>query len=184
MSRNGDVSRSPVESVGPPVFELGDDWVARRPGPRERRWFLLHALIRGLFWLLPIIVVWLLWIFWFEVTPSDPVPTGILLVGVLVLLLFLLWGIVYPRKWMVAIGPREVMVERGILWTTRVFVPFDRVQQIDRVSSPVSSRLDLTELVLHSAAGGVRIFALDPADAALISDRVREYQPPIPQLRR
>ena len=102
------------------------------------------------------------------------------MLGLLVLLLFVLWAIVYPRNWEVAIGPREVMVNRGILGTTRVFVSYDRVQQIDKVSTPLMSRLDLTEIVLHTAAGGVRIFALDPADADLIERRVREYQPVIP----
>ncbi len=183
MSRSPDVSRTTVIANEPSAFELGDDWIVRRPGSRERRWFLLHGLIRGLFWLLPFVVVSILWIFWFEVPLSDPVPLGILVLGSLLLFLVLLRGVVYPRKWMVAIGPREVMVERGILWTTRVIVPFDRVQQVDTVSTPVSSRLDLTELELHSAAGAVRIFALDPNDAALISDRVREYQPPIPLIR-
>ena len=152
----------------------------RRPGPRERRWFLLHGLIRGLFWLIPFVIVALLWVFWFEVSFTDPVPVGCLLLGLLILLCYLAWGTVYPRKWAVAIGPREVRVDRGILWVTRVFLSYDRVQQIDVVSTPLMSRLDLTELVLQSAAGGVRIFALDPDDANLISDRVRENQPLIP----
>lgn len=166
-----------------PVSEAGNDWIVRSPGPRERRWFLLHALIRGLFWLIPFVVIALLWIFWFEVALTDPIPLGILGLGALILLLYLVWGVLFPLRWMVAIGTREVMVDRGILWLTRVFVSFDRVQQIDNVSTPVTKRFDLTELVLHSAAGAVRIYALDPDDAALIADRVRANQPIIPLMR-
>jgi len=163
---------------------MGEAWLERRPGSLERRWFLLHGLLRGFFWLIPFFIGALLWLFWFEVTITDPVPLGMLILGLLVLLLFVLWAVVYPRNWEVGIGPREVMVNRGILWTTRVFVSYDRVQQIDRVSTPLMSRLNLTEIVLNTAAGGVRIFALDPDDADLIELRVRENKPIIPLMRR
>jgi membrane protein YdbS with pleckstrin-like domain len=177
------MSRQSAKSDDRPASLPDDDRIVRRPGPRERRWFLLHGLIRGLFWLIPFIVVALLWIFWFEVNLTDPVPLTILLLGLLLLLLYLFWGLVFPRNWAVTIGRRDVTVDRGILWSTRVCVSYDRVQQIDNVSTPIMSRLDLTELVLHSAAGGVRIYALDPDDADVIADRVRQSQPGVPLLR-
>ncbi len=177
------MSRTAATADEQPASEPGQDWIVRRPGSRERRWFRMHALIRGLFWLIPFAIVYLIWVYWFEVGFSDPIPLAILGLGLLLLLLFLLWGVVYPRKWEVAIGPRDVMVKRGILATACVFVSYDRVQQIDKVSTPIMSHLDLTELVLHSAAGGMRIYALDPADADLIESRVRANQPIIPLIR-
>jgi membrane protein YdbS with pleckstrin-like domain len=161
---------------------FGDDWLVRRPGARERRWFRLHGLIRGLFWLIPFAVVALLWVFWFEVSFGDRVPLGILLMGFLVLLAHIFWGLAYPQNWLVCIGQREVMIQRGILHSTRVFVPYDRVQQIDFISTPIMNSLDLTELELHTAAGGARIYALDPADADLIGRRVRRDQPDVPEI--
>lgn len=155
---------------------FGDDWIVRRPGARERRWFLLHGLIRGAFWLIPFLVVALLWVFWFEVPFRDPVPIGITILGLVMLGLHIVWGMVFPKNWLVSIGPSEVMVEHGIIRLTRVFISYDRVQQIDRISTPTMTSLDLTELVLHTAAGGVRVYAIDPADADLIADRVREEQ--------
>lgn len=160
---------------------VADDWLERRPGGRERRWFLLHGLIRGLFWLIPFLVVALLWVFWFEVPYRDAVPLTVLTLGLVVLALQIVWGLVYPRNWLVSIGPNEIMVEHGIVRLTRVFLSYDRVQQIDKVSTPVMTNLDLTELVLHSAAGGVRIYALDPADADLIAERVRQQQLSLPE---
>lgn len=151
----------------------GNDWLVRKPGPAERHWFMLHAVIRGLFWLLPFIVAALLWGFWFEVPLNDRVPLGMLVTAVIVFLLHIVWGALFPRSWQVAIGEREVMVEHGILRLTRVFIAYDRVQQIDTISSPMMTRLDLIQLVLHSAAGGVRIYALAPADAEHIAERVR-----------
>lgn len=164
--------------------EPGSDWLVRKPGSVECRWFLLHGLIRGLFWLLPFVVVALLWIFWFQVPFADRYPLGILLAGLLVVLLHLVWGSMFPRNWSVAIGQREVMIERGIIQLTRVFIAYDRVQQIDYVSSPTMNRLNLIELVLHSAAGGVRVYALTPTDADLIAERVRRNQPDLPVLPR
>lgn len=167
-----------------PLSELGEEWTVLRPGGRERRWFLLHGLIRGLFWSIPFIVIALLWVFWFEVPYSDPVPAGCLALALLVLVLYALWGAIYPRTWMVAIGPRDVLVDRGLLWITRVAVSYDRVQQIDVISTPTMSRLDLNELVLHTAAGGVRLYAIEPENAATITDRVRQNQPLIPVIAR
>lgn len=164
--------------------ESDGDWLVRKPGRVECRWFLLHGLIRGLFWLLPFVVVTLLWIFWFEVPFTNRYPLGILLAGLLMVVLHLLWGSMFPRNWSVAIGQREVMVERGIIQRTRVFIAYDRVQQLDYVSSPTMHRLDLIELILHSAAGGVRVYALAPADADLIAERVRRNQPDLPVLPR
>ena len=161
---------------------FGADWLLRRPGNRERRWFFLHGLIRGLFWFIPFVVFALLWVFWFEVPYTDRVPLGILVAGALVLVLHILWGVLFPRNWLISIGPREVMVERGIVRLTRVFLSYDRVQQIDKVSTPIMSNLDLTELVLHSAAGGVRVYALEPNDAELIAERVRRQQPRPPTM--
>lgn len=166
-----------------PVSDPGEDWIVRRPGVREQHWFRMHALIRGLFWFIPFVIVYLIWVYWFETNLTDSIPLTILGLGLLLLLLFLLWGVVYPRKWEVAIGPRDVMVQRGILWTRCVFVSYDRVQQMDKISTPVMNRYGLTELVLHSAAGGVRIYALDPTDADLIEGRVRANQPLIPLMR-
>src|SRR5688500_4493703 len=126
LARSERMSRTPSQPNERPVAAPGDDWIVRRPGPRERRWFLLHALIRGLFWLVPFAIVALLWVFWFEVGFTDPVPLGCLLLGLLILLFFLVWGVLYPRKWEVAIGTRDVRVDRGILWNTRVYVSYDR----------------------------------------------------------
>jgi membrane protein YdbS with pleckstrin-like domain len=174
--KNSEMTTAPV------ALETGDEWIERRAGPRERRWFMLHGLTRGLFWLIPFLIVAILWIFWFEVSITDSVPLSFVLLGLLMLIFHFFWGLLFPKKWLVSIGPREVMVERGIVWMTRVFVPYDRVQQIDKTSTPVMSSLDLTELVLHSAAGGVRIYALDPADADLIAERVRVQQPSVPTM--
>lgn len=170
-----------LDASGPGIAPgSSGNWFVRKPSARERRWFLLHGLLRGLFWLIPFVVVALLWIFWFEVPLGNRVPVAILILGFLVLMLHLAWGLLFPKNWLVAIGHREVMVERGIIRMTRVFLAYDRVQQIDYVSSPVMTTLDLTELVLHSAAGGVRVYALDPADAELIASRVRRDQPKMP----
>lgn len=190
MARRDENVQDERMSASPPTVQsapgaLPDgDWTLLRPGQDERRWFLRHGLLRGLFWAVPCILAALLWVFWFEVPVTDSVPAGFLGIGFLLLLAHLLWGVLYPRRWLVAIGEREVVVERGILFSTRVFVPFDRVQQVDVVTTPAMAGLNLTELLLQSSAGGVRIYALGPEDAATILDRVRINQPLVPLMRR
>ena len=156
---------------------FGEGWLIRRPAERERRWFLLHGLIRGLFWLIPFVVVALIWIYWFEVSFFDRYPVGIVLAGLAILIEQIAWGLIFPKNWLVSIGPQEVMIQRGIIQLARIFVAYDRVQQVDSISTPVMSNLNLTELVLHSAAGGVRVYALDPEDARMIRERVHAGQP-------
>ncbi len=178
------MSASPPTAQSAPGALPDGDWILLRPGKAERRWFLRHGLLRGLFWTLPFIIAAMLWVFWFEVPISDSVPVGLLAIALLLLLAHLLWGALYPRRWLVAIGERELMVERGILFSTRVFVPFDRVQQVDVVTTPAMAGLNLTELVLQSSAGGVRVYALGPEDAATILERVRLNQPLVPLMHR
>ncbi|MCA9858919.1 MAG: PH domain-containing protein [Thermomicrobiales bacterium] len=178
------MSRDSVAEPSPAARVFDSGWIERSPGRRERSWFFRHGLIRGLFWLVPFLVVALLWVFWFEVPFSDRTPVGIVFVGLLVLLFFLVQGILYPRNWQVLIGKREIAVQHGIIRTTQVFLSYDRVQQIDHVSSPTMQRLGLVELVLHTAAGGLKVYALDAADADLIENRIRANQPLVPLLHR
>ncbi|MEZ4532898.1 MAG: PH domain-containing protein [Thermomicrobiales bacterium] len=64
-----------------------------------------------------------------------------------------------------------------------MFAPFDRVQQVDVVTTPAMAGLNLTELVLQSSAGGGTML-LGPEDAATILERVRLNQPLVPLMHR
>jgi membrane protein YdbS with pleckstrin-like domain len=76
------------------------------------------------------------------------------------------------RVWWYAIGEEEVDLHEGLLVVTRTVVPMVRVQHVDLHRGPVSTRLGLAEIELHTAAGSVSIPALDRDEAERIRRRV------------
>jgi uncharacterized protein len=76
------------------------------------------------------------------------------------------------RIWWYAIGDEEVDLHEGLIVTTRTVVPMVRVQHVDLHRGPLSTRMGLAEIELHTAAGSVTIPALDHAEAERIRARV------------
>ncbi len=80
--------------------------------------------------------------------------------------------VVRRRIWWYAIGEEEVDLHEGLLVVTRTVVPMVRVQHVDLHRGPLSTRLGLAEIELHTAAGSVTIPALDAPEAERIRARV------------
>lgn len=76
------------------------------------------------------------------------------------------------RIWWYAIGDEEVDLHEGLVVVTRTVVPMVRVQHVDLHRGPLSTRLGLAEIELHTAAGSVTIPALDRDEAERIRARV------------
>jgi membrane protein YdbS with pleckstrin-like domain len=76
------------------------------------------------------------------------------------------------RIWWYAIGAEEVDLREGLLVITRTVVPMVRVQHVDLHRGPISTRLGLAEIELHTAAGSVTIPALDHEEAERIRRQV------------
>lgn len=76
------------------------------------------------------------------------------------------------RIWWYAIGEEEVDLHEGLVIITRTVVPMVRVQHVDLHRGPISTRMGLAEIELHTAAGSVRIPALERADAERIRQQV------------
>ncbi|WP_022928602.1 PH domain-containing protein [Patulibacter americanus] len=74
--------------------------------------------------------------------------------------------------WWYAIGEEEVDLREGLLVITRTVVPMVRVQHVDLHRGPISTRLGLAEIELHTAAGSVTIPALDRDEAERIRQQV------------
>lgn len=76
------------------------------------------------------------------------------------------------RIWWYAIGEEEVDLHQGLVVVTRTVVPMVRVQHVDLHRGPLSTRMGLAEIELHTAAGSVTIPALDRAEAERIRAQV------------
>lgn len=78
------------------------------------------------------------------------------------------------RIWWYAIGTEEVDLHHGFLVITRTVVPMVRVQHVDLHRGPIADRLRLAEIELHTAAGSLKIPALDRDEAERIRLQVAE----------
>ncbi|WP_320671557.1 PH domain-containing protein [Patulibacter defluvii] len=76
------------------------------------------------------------------------------------------------RRWWYAIGAEEVDLHHGLVVVTRTVVPMVRVQHVDLHRGPLSGRMRLAEIELHTAAGSVTIPALDRDEAERIRRQV------------
>jgi membrane protein YdbS with pleckstrin-like domain len=76
------------------------------------------------------------------------------------------------RIWWYAIGEEEVDLHEGLVVVTRTVVPMVRVQHVELHRGPLSTRMGLAEIELHTAAGSVTIPALDRAEAERIRAQV------------
>ncbi|WP_051471946.1 PH domain-containing protein [Patulibacter minatonensis] len=76
------------------------------------------------------------------------------------------------RIWWYAIGEEEVDLHEGLVVITRTVVPMVRVQHVDLHRGPLSTRMGLAEIELHTAAGSVTIPALDHDEAERLRARV------------
>lgn len=97
---------------------------------------------------------------------------GIALVWALALGTVVVVPPIHRRIWWYAIGEEEVDLHQGLVVVTRTVVPMVRVQHVDLHRGPLSTRLGLAQIELHTAAGSVTIPALDRDEAERIRARV------------
>jgi membrane protein YdbS with pleckstrin-like domain len=76
------------------------------------------------------------------------------------------------RVWWYEIGDEQVDLQQGLLVVTRTVIPMVRVQHVDLHRGPLTTRLGLAEIELHTAAGSVTIPALDADEAERIRTQV------------
>lgn len=85
--------------------------------------------------------------------------------------------LVQPRRrrlWWYSVGEHQIDLQHGWLWYTRSIVPMSRVQHIAMQRGPLADRFTLAELHIHTAAGAVKIPALDRGEAIAIRQRIAE----------
>lgn len=144
----------------------GDDG-RRQLSPRAvPYWRLQEAL-----WLVPAAIVATVVILLVDVSPAV---RAAVVAGAWVIALGVV-AVVPPirrRIWWYAIGEEEVDLHEGLFVVTRTVVPMVRVQHVDLHRGPLSTRMGLAEIELHTAAGSVTIPALDAGEAERIRARV------------
>jgi uncharacterized protein len=81
------------------------------------------------------------------------------------------------RRWRFGIDDEEIDLQHGRLWVERVLIPMTRVQHVDTGTGPLSRRLGLASVRIHTAAGAFEVPALE-------AERARELRMRIARLAR
>jgi len=105
-------------------------------------------------WMVPVIVA----AFLFLPSSRALVITAVLLSPVLVAVLFTaFWIPKYYSSIRYAFANNEVVIERGVYWKRKSFVPYNRITNIDIVQGPIARRFGLGTIRVQTAgysAGG------------------------------
>jgi membrane protein YdbS with pleckstrin-like domain len=76
------------------------------------------------------------------------------------------------RRWRWDVRPDFIDIQHGTFKVRRTLVPLERVQHVDTERGVLEQLLDLSTVVVHTAAGGHTIPYLDDFDASELRDRI------------
>ncbi len=136
--------------------------------------------IKLLLWTLLVLIP----VVFYEVThlfaPDRWLPTGLLLVLVLVVGGVMIWWLprLRYRYWRYALGPEELVLERGVLVRVRTIVPLRRVQHLDIAQDLIEREFGLARIVLHTAGtrhSAVVLPGLRQEQAEALRDEIKRY---------
>lgn len=91
----------------------------------------------------------------------------------LLVLVALLPPIRYAR-WRYEVGENELDIAKGIVWRSRVVIPFVRVQNTDTKQGPILRAFGLASVTVATAAGEHVIPGLAFEEADMLRDRIAE----------
>jgi membrane protein YdbS with pleckstrin-like domain len=109
--------------------------------------------------------------------PGLPAAARIALVVVPLLIAALDVVVVQPKRraiWWYAVGDEQIDLQHGWPVVTRTVVPITRVQHVELEQGPLARRFTLAHLAIHTAAGTVKIPALDDAEGHRIRQRIAD----------
>lgn len=78
------------------------------------------------------------------------------------------------RRWRWDVTPEAIIIRHGTLTVTETLVPIARVQHVDTTSDIVEQALDLSTVVVHTAAGSHKVPLLSVAQADELRDRIAD----------
>jgi membrane protein YdbS with pleckstrin-like domain len=78
------------------------------------------------------------------------------------------------RRWRWDVDPAAVVIRHGTFTVTETLVPMVRVQHVDTTSDIIEQALDLSTVVIHTAAGSHKIPLLSVVQADELRDRIAE----------
>ena len=100
------------------------------------------------------------------------------IVGVVSVIFFVLWIIVFPNIrhniWRYEVREQEIEIQSGLFVVTRTLIPMVRVQHVDTEQGPILKRYGLSNIKVSSAASVHQIPFLLTEDAAMLRAKISE----------
>jgi membrane protein YdbS with pleckstrin-like domain len=78
------------------------------------------------------------------------------------------------RRWRWDVIPEGIVIRHGTFTVTETLVPMVRVQHVDTTSDIIEQALDLSTVVIHTAAGSHKIPLLSVVQADDLRDRIAD----------
>ena len=78
------------------------------------------------------------------------------------------------RRWRWDATPEGIVIRHGTFTVTETLIPIVRVQHVDTTSDVIEQALDLSTVVVHTAAGSHKIPLLSVAQADELRDRIAD----------
>jgi uncharacterized protein len=126
-------------------------------------------------WRLHLVGVWIgVAVLGSVIEPVRDLAGGAVLGGVLLLLgvaVVLVPELRY-RRWRWDVRPDVIDIQHGTFTVRRTLVPLERVQHVDTKRDVLEQMLDLSTVVVHTAAGSHTIPYLSDFDASELRDRI------------
>ncbi len=111
---------------------------------------------------------------------AELLPTGVVVVPVLLLMVYLVWHIPKRRyaRWGYDMSNDRLRISRGYMFHSDTVVPLGRIQHIDVDQGPIQRQYDLATLSVHTAGSHndtVSLPGLLHADAIAMREAIRAH---------
>jgi len=125
---------------------------AFRPEPALRAlyyaYLVLGVALLGLSWMVPVAVVGLLTL---PASQASLLAASMFLPTLAVFLLVAWWIPRYYASIKYLLGEQEIVIERGVYWRRKSFVPYNRVTNVDMVQGPLARAFGLGTVRIQTA---------------------------------
>ena len=93
--------------------------------------------------------------FFIMVITGEMSPTFIFNVYILLFIFLLIfsfiWAHLYYENFRYELQKDKLVIDKGVIWKKNIFIPFNRVQNVDIIRGPVARILGLSNVFVHTA---------------------------------
>lgn len=105
---------------------------------------------------------------------ADPVRLASMILLAVVAVYMLVSPIVFYRRYRYRLDDEKLEILRGIITIRHILVPVERIHQVEVVRGPINRMFGLSDVVVTTAGGTVKVQFLEDGVAETIADSLNE----------